>query len=234
VRVFTPYIQYVDINLRGCAIQRRRIEVPKAIQGIAPTAEIQDRLRTTFELIEKSDELSSEYLENQLQDIRKNFTRALGKPYGRVLLRSQRGLFDARIAEFRKLLEAHKKRVQERLAATLAHSRQQLVEHFLPLAERKPPDALLGQLMSKPNRDQIRSWLDKVLSYVFPTPSDLITEMTFDVQFRDVTYETLKEDGFAEKLCKVYPQVVWDKPFSEFDAARERDSERTKEGESNA
>jgi hypothetical protein len=72
------------------------------------------------------------------------------------------------------------------------------------------------------------------LSYVFPTQSGLITEMSLDVQFRDVTYETLKEDGFARQLCKVYPQVGWDKPFSQFDAARERDSERLKERESNA
>ena len=48
--------------------------------------------------------------------------------------------------------------------------------------------------------------------------------MTLDVQFRDVTYETLTEGGFAEKLKKAYPQVNWDKPFAEFAAARARDS----------
>jgi len=29
VRVFEPYIQYVDINLRGCAIERRKIRLPR-------------------------------------------------------------------------------------------------------------------------------------------------------------------------------------------------------------
>jgi hypothetical protein len=48
--------------------------------------------------------------------------------------------------------------------------------------------------------------------------------MTLDVQFRDVTYETLQEDGFAEHLREAYPQVDWDKPFTEFDAAGARDS----------
>ena len=48
--------------------------------------------------------------------------------------------------------------------------------------------------------------------------------MTLDVQFRDVTYETLTEKGFAERLMAAYPHVHWDKPFSEFEAAKERDS----------
>ena len=105
----------------------------------------------------------------------------------------------------------------------------QLIEYFLPLVERPPPDGLLGQITTpKPNKDQIRAWLDNELSHVFPTPADLIAEMTLDVQFRDVTYETLEEVGFAEKLREAYPQVGWDKPFTEFDAARARDLAKNK------
>jgi hypothetical protein len=48
--------------------------------------------------------------------------------------------------------------------------------------------------------------------------------MKLDVQFRDVTYETLVEEGFGEKLRDAFPRVEWDKPFSEFDAAKARDS----------
>jgi hypothetical protein len=119
--------------------------------------------------------------------------------------------------------------VKERLAKILAHSREQLIDYFLPLVERTPPDGLLGQITTmKPNKDQIWKWLDDELWHVFPTPSDLIAEMTLDVQFRDVTYETLKEDGFAKKLREAYPQVAWDKPFTEFEAARARDSAESK------
>jgi len=47
--------------------------------------------------------------------------------------------------------------------------------------------------------------------------------MRLDVQFRDVTYETLCEDGFFGALKKAYPLVPWEKPFNEFNAAKERD-----------
>jgi hypothetical protein len=228
VRVFEPYIQYVEINLHGCAIQRHRIEVPKSFQGIAPNADMTSRLRTTFDLIEKSSDVSSKALEEELNTIRESFTRSLGKPFGRVLLRSARPLFDKRIEEFREQLADHKESVKKSLAKHLEHSRKQLVEYFLPLVERTPPDVLLGQITTpKPTKEQIGAWLDDEISSVFPKPSDLITDMTLDVQFRDVTYETLKEGGFSEKLWEAYPRVDWDKPFTEFNAARARDSAKT-------
>ena len=46
-----------------------------------------------------------------------------------------------------------------------------------------------------------------------------------EVTFRDVTYETLNEDGFSEALSKAYPHVNWDRPFDEFNAAKQRDRE---------
>ena len=41
-------------------------------------------------------------------------------------------------------------------------------------------------------------------------------------QFRDVTYETLNEEGFGERLRKEYPRIDWDKPFKEFGAAKQK------------
>ncbi len=225
VRVFEPYIQYVEISLRGCAIERHRVEVPKAIQGIEPNAELNSRLRTTFELIEKSSSISSKPLEKELNDIRENFTRALGKPWGRVILRSSRPLFDARIDSFRKRLAQHKESVQENLEKHLGDSRSQLVDYYLPLVRESPPDVLLGQITTpKPSDEQIRSWLEAELERVFPAPESLVTEMQLDVQFRDVTYETLNESGFGEKLRDAFPRVDWEKPFDEFDAAKERNA----------
>jgi hypothetical protein len=225
VRVFEPYIQYVEISLRGCAIERHRVEVPKAIQGIDPSAELNSRLRTTFELIERSSDVSSKRLEKELNDIRENFTRALGKPWGRVVLRAQRDLFDQRIVVFKQRLAEHKETVERSLAEHLEQSRKQLVEYYLPLVRETPPDVLLGQItVPKPSDEQIRSWLNDELTRVFPEPKDLVTEMKLDVQFRDVTYETLVEEGFGEKLRDAFPRVEWDKPFSEFDAAKARDS----------
>jgi hypothetical protein len=223
VRVFQPYIQYVEISLRGCAIQKHRVTIPRTMQGLGATKDIENRLRTTFDLIEKNSDLSSKPLEDELEQLRKDFTRPLGKPWGRVLLRSVRPVFDERICEFRKKLDEHRKKVESELEAKLKASRQQVVEYYLPAVKAHPPDCLLGQLLApKPTDDQMRTWLDGELERVFPRPDQLLSTMVLDVQFRDVTYETLNEEGFAEALQKAYPHVNWDKPFDEFHAAKER------------
>jgi hypothetical protein len=223
VRVFQPYIQYVEISLRGCAIERHRITIPRSMLGLGAAKDIEQRLKTTFELIERRSDLSSKPLEDELEQIRKAFTRALGKPWGRVLLRSVRPVFDKRIAEFRKKLEAHKAKVKSELAARLNVSRQQVIEYYLPAVKSHPPDDLVGQLMaSAPTDDQMRAWLNGELEGVFPDPEELLSDMVLDVQFRDVTYETLNEKGFAKALEAAYPHVDWQKPFAEFRAAQEK------------
>lgn len=223
VRVFAPYIQYVDIQLTGCAIQRRRVEIPKSIRGVGAAAVIEGRLKTTFDLIEKSSGVSSQELERELKDIRDDLTRSLGQPWGRVLLRAVRPRFDQRIAEFRQKLEAHRKTVAGDLAKYLEESRKQVVQYYLPLVKKSPPDAVLGQLITRsPSDEDLGAWLDDELRRVFPPPEDVLRDMRLDVHYRDVTYETLNEDGFADALNKAYPLVDWDKPFAEFNAAKER------------
>ena len=227
VRVFQPYIQYVDISLTGCAIERRRAEIPKSIlQALGATAEIARRLRTTFDLVESKSEVSSRALGEKLRGIRDNFTRPLGRPWGRVLLRCQRDRFDARIAELRGQLEEQRRTIEAELSKQLDDSRHQLVEHYVKPLKKAPPDALVGGLIcSEPTDDDIRKWLNRELAVAFPDPESLVKEMQLHVQFRDVTYETLNERGFSKALEKAFPDVNWKKPFDEYKAAKERGPE---------
>jgi hypothetical protein len=230
VRVFEPYIQYVEISLKGCHIERRTVELPSSIQGLDPDADLSSRLHTKFDLIERSSNVSSSQMDSQIIQLR-DLTKSLGKPWGRVLLRSTRNRFDKRVVEIRSKLEEHKKAVEAKLEEVLADSRKRLMEHFFGLVKAKPPDELLSQITNDPpTDDQINSWLERELDKTFPKPSDLMSDMSLDVQFRDVTYETLNQPGFGEKLREAFPLVNWDKPFEEFDAARERESPESKRG----
>ena len=88
VRVFNSYLQYVELKLTGAAIQRHRLAIPPNILELGGDEDLEGRLRTTFDLIEKGGKLSSRRLEHELNEIRKNFTLSLGKNYGRVVLKS--------------------------------------------------------------------------------------------------------------------------------------------------
>jgi hypothetical protein len=45
--------------------------------------------------------------------------------------------------------------------------------------------------------------------------------MILEVRFKDVTYETLNHPDFFEAVKAAYPDVDWDKAYSEFKAAGE-------------
>ncbi len=228
VRVFEPYLQYVELSLTGAAIQRHRLAIPPNIQKLGGSKDLENRLRTTFELIEKGSKLSSKPLEDALNEIRKNFTPSLGKDHGRVVLKSAKPHFVARLTAFRAKLEEHQKAVAAGLQEHLDESRKQIVGYYLPRVVETPPDALLGQLLSgKPSEDDARQWLNEELDRVFPSAESLIQEMKLDEHFKDVTFETLNREDFLESVKAAFPKVDWDKAYEEFRAAGESDGKES-------
>jgi hypothetical protein len=120
-------------------------------------------------------------------------------------------------------LAEHREAVEGKLKAHLDSSRDQLINHFLPIVMSTPPQALQGQVVGMPTEHQARAWLVEEFEHVFPEAADLVAEMKLDVQSRDVTYETLTDENFGVVLRSKFRLVDWDRPFKEFDAARARE-----------
>lgn len=224
VRVFEPYLQYVELSLSGAAIQRHRLSIPKSIQKLGGSEELESRLRTTFELIEKGSKISSKPLEDALNEIRKNFTPSLGKDHGRVVLKAAKPSLLKRLAEFRERLEKHQLTVAEELQKHLDDSRAQIIDYYLPRAIETPPDALLGQFGDNIPEAQTRDWIDGELDRVFPSSDSLIQSMKLDERFKDVTFETLNRDDFLDSVKAAFPKINWDMAHREFIAAGENKS----------
>lgn len=222
VRVFEPYLQYVELSLTGAAVQRHRVRIPKELQNLGTSKDLEGKLKTTFDLIEKGSSMSSKALEDELNEIRKNFTPSLGKDHGRVVLKSAKHHLTKRITELRTKLEAHQKKVEAELQAKLDESKKQVVDYYVPLAKASPPDALLGSLLN-PSTDEaaIRSWIEEVISKVFPSAKDLIHKMVLEERYKDVTFETLNRTDFLESVQQAFPRINWHKAYNEFKAAGE-------------
>jgi len=217
VRVFEPYLQYVEMKLTGAAIQKHRVQIPTDIQKLGASADLEGRLRTTFDLLEKSSKLSSEKLEEAINLIRKGFTPSLGKSHGRVVLKNAKPYLEESLVEFRSQLVAHQETVKLDLQTKLDESRQQVVEYYLPLAKANPPKAVIGGSMIQPPPDEVFSkWLSRRLEAAFPKAEALIQKMVLDVQFKDVTFETLNQPDFLIAVKKAFPDENWDKVYNEF------------------
>ena len=185
VRVYNAYIQYVELNLSGAAIQRHRLTIPQSIQKLGGAEELADRLKTTFDLIEKDGKLSSRALENSLNDIRKNFTPSLGKDHGRIILKQAKPHFEQRIEILRDQLKDHQKTVRQKLQRKLDKSRKQVVSYYVPQVVENPPDAMRGQF-PKIGKKEAKAWLNSELDRAFPNARDLVKKMQLDVSYKRV------------------------------------------------
>lgn len=223
VRVFEPYLQYVELTLTGAAIQRKRIRIPKSLQNLGASKHLEGKLKTTFDLIEKSSTVSSKAIEEELNEIRKNFTPSLGKEHGRVVLKSAKPILMQRLDDLRKKLEEHREKVENELQTQLDESRRQIIEYYFPLARKNPPDALIGSLFDVDDAS-IRTWIEQQLDTVFPTADELIQDMELREHFKDITYETLNQTDFLTALKTAFPKINWDNPYNEFKAAAEQES----------
>lgn len=221
VRVFSAYLQYVELKLTGAAIQRHRFAIPPSIQKLGGAKDLEGRLRTTFDLIDKSGKLSSRKLEGSLNEIRQNFTPSLGKDHGRVVLKAAKPHFEKKIEEFRAALKDHQAAVEKELQGQLDESRKQVIDYYVPIVMANPPDKMRGQFL-RFGEGEARAWLEGEFDRVFPKADALIQKMNLDVQYKDVTYETLNREDFLEALKGAFPHVDWDKAYSEFRAVGEQ------------
>lgn len=220
VRVFEPYLQYVELSLTGAAVQRHRVRIPKPLLNLGASKDLEGKLKTTFDLIEKGSSLSSKALEDELNEIRKNFTPSLGKDHGRVVLKAAKPRLLERLAALRAKLEEHQKKVEAELQSKLDESKKQVVDYYLPLASANKPDALVGSLL-KVTDDDIKRWIESELDTVFPDAKDLIRKMALEDRYKDVTFETLNRADFLKSVKEAFPRIDWDKPFNDFKAAGE-------------
>jgi hypothetical protein len=220
VRVFEPYLQYVEITLSGAAVQRHRVRIPKTLHNLGASKDLEGKLKTTFDLVENDSSLSSKSLEDDLNDIRKNLTPSLGKDHGRVVLKAAKPRLLERLSELRNKLQAHQRKVESELQAKLDASKRQVVEYYLPLVRANPPDGLVGSLL-KVTDDDIKAWIESELDAVFPRASKLIKGMTLEARYKDVTFETLNQRDFLDLVKDAFPRIDWEKPFHDFMAAGE-------------
>ena len=84
-----------------------------------------------------------------------------------------------------------------------------------------PPDAVTAQLLSESvSEADARRWLEKEVDDVFPSAADLVDKMELEVDYKDVTYETLSKADFLDAVKEAFPQINWERAHEEYLAAK--------------
>lgn len=221
VNVFNAFVEFVELSLVGTELTRQRVALPRDLLLAVSDRDTRERLTTSFQLIDPGATIGREAKEirQAVDKLRKVHTRVLN-PYGSITLRSNRQRLEAAVAAVQVQVAAFAGTVKNRLQKEIDHSRKQLVQSVLPGLKAKPPEALLAGVVGKPTVEQITRWIDRQLDQAFPKVDDIVSEMRLVLTIKAVTFEMLKEPKFQAGVREAYPDVDFDKPFSEFTAAR--------------
>jgi RNA-binding protein YhbY len=220
VRVYSSYLQYVELSMTGAAIQRRKISMPKSLQSVGTAnTELEGRFNTSFDLLAKDNALSSKMLEKELRDIRDKFTSSLGKDRGRVLLVRKKVRFLEKIAELDTKLTAHAQKVREKLQQNIDESKNAIVDIYERILKDNEPEDMLDELGAELSDSNKRKWILVQLDSVFPCAEELIGKMELRYDFKDLTYETLNKKEFIDNVKKAFIYEDWDKAYQESIAA---------------
>ena len=113
---------------------------------------------------------------------------------------------------------AFRNRVEAELQKSMNKSCQELIKVLLPGVQRNPPKEWRFSDGRRPDKDTCRMFVEQELKQAFGSAQRLLGGMEVGLQFKGVTYETLKEEGFLAAAEKAGLDVR--RLHEEFEAAK--------------
>lgn len=208
-QVYAALIQFVELSFEGFNIQSRRIQLPKSLPLIASQDKaLKDRVTTSLKVLDKLEKPKAlQAVTQRLEELRQAFLVPVG-PAGRVMLKSKQAAFEVELAQIQKDLDACKQTLEEDLQVALDKVVASIVPDLARAVLADPPPRFRGLFSNtvEAAEDYVRGELDKT----FPSAGELVSGMKIHKFYKDVTYETLKNKEFGERVMNEIPQSVLD------------------------
>lgn len=221
MRVYSAYLQFVEIELSGGRVGQRTIKLPDKIRKSIfgnDDEEIEKRLKASYRLLDGSQIEGLADINKQVEELRE-YTRQLNKRLGRVMLVSHKKTFTEKRDEILRSIEAWKESAITQLQSELDTSINALARAGAGNLLEKSPANFISGFSSQPTREDAEKYLADQFKRTAPSAEKLLDSLTLQCTFKDVTYEMLKEDKeFLERVRDAFPDLD-KKLFQESDAA---------------
>ena len=222
VMVYHSYIQFVELKLNGCNIERHTISIPVKLLNLVKNSKDKERLKASYRLLGENSKITGKKMDEKVSALRKKYIKSLGARYGNVILMQKKEEFLKEVDLLKKDLEKFKKQIEKKLETEFKNCRKELINILTPGIMKNPPDDLVGFIITKkPTTAQAKEYIEDELNSVMPDINTFINDMNLQCDFKDVTYEMLKDEQFFEALKKAYKYVNFPNLFEEYQAAKE-------------
>src|ERR1700690_3580476 len=138
VRVFNTQFEFVEFEMHGLSLSRKRVPIPSDLMGLAKDPKAQQLLRSSFQLIDENSDVSGDRVARLKQFIVKDNLISL-PGYGMVILRSNKERFQVAVKALERYVGRFQARLKKRLQIALDVNREVLTDALLPGVLRNPP-----------------------------------------------------------------------------------------------
>jgi hypothetical protein len=129
--VFNARFEFVEFELRGLSLSRKRVPIPSDLMGLAKDPKAQKLLRSSFQLIGEDAELSGNRVTRLKQFIVKNNLINL-TGYGTVILRTNKERFQLAVKALEQYVHRFQLRLKKKLQQAIDSNRETLIAALLP------------------------------------------------------------------------------------------------------
>ncbi len=216
VRVFNARFEFVEFELHGLFLARKRVPIPSDLMGLAKDLKVQKLLRSSFQLIDENSEISGDRVTRLKQFIVKEYLINL-PGYGTVILRSNKAEFQAAVRALERYVHRFQTRLKNKLQHAIDANRERLMSALLPGVAKNPPARWRPHIGGQPREQDVERILRCELTDAFGHSDDVFQDMTVKAIFKGVTYESLSDPKFMRIASEAIPLL--DTLHDEFDAA---------------
>jgi hypothetical protein len=227
VRVFNARFEFVEFELHGLSLSRKRVPIPSDLMGLARDSKAQRLLRSSFQLIDENSDVSGDRVTRLKQFIVKKYLINL-PGYGTVILRSNKGEFQAAAKALERYVHRFQGRLKKKLQKAIDMNREVLTSALLPSVAKNPPARWRRFLGEHPLDQNVEQMLRSELTDAFGHSDDVFHGMNVKSVFKGVTYESLSDPDFMRIASQAIPLL--DTLHDEFDAAKAEAQGSEREG----
>ena len=203
VRVFTSHFQFVELEMTGCFVSRKKVPIPSNLVGLAKNSAVGSQFHAHFNLVNKARlevligkrVITEETLAKEKQQIIKDFLITL-KSYGSVVLRANKDKLLHAVEKLKAEVAEFQKGVKLELQKHMDYNAAALVEALLPTVRTNPPESYKKYHGPNLTPEQTRHLLERDIKDAFGNAGHLVADMKLTLVFKDVAYESLVDQKF--------------------------------------
>ena len=223
IRVFNARFEFVEFELHGLSLSRKRVPIPSDLVGLARDPKAQKLLRSSFQLLDENNGVSGNRVTRLKQFIvNEHLVNLPG--YGTVILRSNKERFEVAVKGLEKYVQRFQRRLKKKLQQAIDANREVLTSALLPGVVKNPPPRWKRFLGELPRDQDVERMLRSELTDAFGHSDDVFEGMSVKAIFKGVTYESLSDPEFIRIASQAIPFL--DSLHDEFDVAKAEGSIR--------